>query len=204
MFSEKEIDTLLQIEPIANGVAEKRKRFLLAEAPYMEISEHDFLSLIIMTPAVGICLSNGSVSLFEELALNKMARKMSKGGFFMKKDPVAHAMKYLIKSFENWEDEFYEVISSCIENTCNLELCEKVSVELPAYDLDYFARELMKMPYGFVSMLSTMIINEEADIVEIRPISSHEFEKIKDIGKRMKFYDLPIFKAFLSTFEVRN
>ena len=50
----------------------------------MDLSEHDFLSLILMTPTVGIALANGSISLFEELALNKMARKMSKGGYFLK------------------------------------------------------------------------------------------------------------------------
>src|SRR5690606_23114387 len=117
MFSENEIATMIEIPEVLDSVTAIRKAFIEKEANFLEISEHDFLSLIMMTPTVGIALSNGTISLFEELALNKMARKMSKGGFFLKVDPVAHAMKFLIKNFTNWELPFYEVIKLCMSKT---------------------------------------------------------------------------------------
>ncbi|MGB3465403.1 MAG: hypothetical protein WBA74_09035, partial [Cyclobacteriaceae bacterium] len=88
MFTEYEIETMVERESILSAVNELKIDFLKTEAPYLEISDHDFLSLVMMTPTVGIALANGSVSLFEELALNRKARKLSKGGYFIKKDPV--------------------------------------------------------------------------------------------------------------------
>ena len=57
-----------------------------------------------------MALANGSVSLFEELALNKKARKLSKGGYFLKKDPVVYAMKFLLDKYDIWEARFFEVL----------------------------------------------------------------------------------------------
>ncbi len=85
-----------------------KQEFVNKEAEFLDISDHDFLALAMMTPTVGIALANGSVSLFEELALNKKARKLSKGGYFLKRDPVVDGMKYLIKDFDIWRNKFFE------------------------------------------------------------------------------------------------
>ena len=97
MFTEYEIETMLHIKEVQEANAILRKDFLKNEAPYLEITDHDFFSLVMMTPTLGIAMADGNVSLFEELALNKKARKLSKGGYFMKKDPVVYAMKFLLK-----------------------------------------------------------------------------------------------------------
>ena len=75
MFSENEVATLAEIPEISALLTPLKKEFCEAEAPYFDISNHDFLALVLMTPSVGVALANGSVSLFEELALNKMARR---------------------------------------------------------------------------------------------------------------------------------
>lgn len=198
MFSENEIATMIEIPEILDATTKVKEDFIKNEANFLEISEHDFLSLIMMTPTVGMALANGSISLFEELALNKMARKMSKGGFFLKVDPVAHGMKFLIKNFEAWEMKFYHVIKVCMENTFSLEDLKNERVKD-----DSFARTVMRVPYIFVRFLSSSFLHDDSDVVEQRSISKVEFEKIEDIGKKLGLAEYPIFKAFLNTFEIK-
>lgn len=198
MFSEQEIATMIEIPEILDATLEVRKDFIANEANYLEISEHDFLSLIMMGPTVGMALANGSISLFEELALNKMARKMSKGGFFMKVDPVAHAMKFFIKNFDAWEAKFFNVIKICMSSTFDVERLK--TLENKSSD---FARVIMNVPYVFVRFLSSFFLHEDSDVVEERSISKVEFEKLVDIGKKLELDQFPVFHAFCDTFEVK-
>ena len=203
MFSENEIATIIEIPEVLDEVIKLRKEFIETEANFLEISEHDFLSLIMMTPTVGVALANGTISLFEELALNKMARKMSKGGFFMKVDPVAHAMKLLIKSFDKWELPFLEVIKIAMNNTCDLKSLKLNNANEDAENIIGFARELMFAPYAFVRFMTSFFLHDEAEIVEERAISSVEFEKIQDIGRKLEISQYLVFNLFCKTFELR-
>ncbi|TRX51386.1 hypothetical protein FNH22_24150 [Fulvivirga sp. M361] len=203
MFSENEIATMIEIEEILNATVKTKEKFIREEANFLDISNHDFLSLIMMTPAMGVALANGSISLFEELALNKMARKMSKGGYFLKADPVAHAMKFVINNFSTWEQEFLSVVEVCMECTFNREKLSEDDGHKLGDPIKDFARDLMTVPYIFVRFLSTMVLNDESDIVEHRSISTVEYEKIKDIGVRLKLQDIPVFKSFCNTFDVK-
>ncbi|MEM9297056.1 MAG: hypothetical protein AAGA64_01605 [Bacteroidota bacterium] len=194
---------MIEIPAIQEVTAKVKNDFINQEANFLEISDHDFLSLIMLSPAVGVALANGSISLFEELALNKMARKMSKGGYFLKMDPVAHAMKFVIKNFKKWEPIFFDVVVKCMDSTID----RKVLMEIDGQDLGDpikdFARDLMTVPYIFVRFLSTMVLNDESDIVEHRSISKVEFEKIQDIGAKLEINETPVFKSFCGTFEVK-
>ena len=204
MFNEYEIDTLLDDEDILNAVVENRKNFVMKEARFLEISEHDFLSLIMMTPSVGLALSNGNVSLFEELALNKMARKMSKGGFFLKHDPVAHAMKFLIKKYEDWEQPFFKVILLCMNKSFSYDKIKNQEFHSPANDpLRICAHQLMHMPYGFVRFLSSFFLHDENNIVQQREIGTKEYNKILDMSVKLELNECPAFQSFLKTFKVK-
>ena len=70
MFTEYEIETMVEIPEILEAALELKKDFLKTEAPYLEINDHDFYSLIMMAPTIGIALADGTISLFEEIALN--------------------------------------------------------------------------------------------------------------------------------------
>ena len=107
MLTEFEIETMMEIPAILEATQKLKKDFIKTDAPYLEIGDHDFFGLIMLAPTVGVALANGSVSLFEELALNKKARKASKGGYFLKKDPTVYAMKFLLdnSSFFLQDDE---------------------------------------------------------------------------------------------------
>ena len=71
MFSENEVGIMLENQSIHDTVKSLKEEFITKEARFLEIGDHDFLSLVLLTPSVGVALANGSVSLFEELSLNK-------------------------------------------------------------------------------------------------------------------------------------
>ena len=203
MFTENEIATLIEIPEVNSITLATKEKFKSDGAKYMELSGHDFLALTMMTPAVGIALANGSVSLFEELALNKLARKMSKGGYFLKSDPVAHAMNYLIKHFERWEQPFFEVIKVAINATVKQEALVNPLNNGQEVHLENFAKELMGMPYIFVRFLSLFFLHDETDIIEERFISKVEYEKILDIGTKLDLASLSVFQSFCKTFKIK-
>ena len=203
MFTENEIATLIEIPEILEATLEARDNFKENQVEYLEVIDHDFLSLVMMTPSVGLALANGSVSLFEELALNKMARKMSRGGYFLKIDPVCHAMKFLIEDYDKWELPFFEVIKVAMNNTFDkrsLAMSEVANADKPIIS---FARDLMSMPYILVRFMSSFFLHDDAEIVDNRPISRVELEKIIDIGNKLELNELQVFKSFCNTFEAR-
>ena len=115
MFTENEIDALVSDQKIGDITEAMKIAFIEDCAPYLEITNHDFMSLAILTPTIGVALSNGSVSLIEEMTLNKKARKLSKGGYWMKKDQVIIAMGYLIENFDEWADKYLDYLKVIME-----------------------------------------------------------------------------------------
>lgn len=199
MFSENEIAMLLGNKKILQATREAKDDFKPNQVEMLEIEEHDFLALVMMTPPVGIALANGSISLFEDLALHKLARKMSRGGYFMKVNPVAHAMKYLIKHFDKWEDRFFELLKVCI----HMNMDKKAYAAVSGNEVASLGEALMRVPYFMVQMLSSFMLREDADLTQERNISKVEFEKIREIGKKLAIDDLPIFGLFCKTFIVK-
>lgn len=202
MITEFEIETLVENEEIKREVSSLKKQFLKAESPLYKMNNHDFLALILLTPHIGVALANGSVSLFEELSLNKKARKFSKGGTFLRKDPVVHAMNLLISSFDTWEESFLKVLKSVMYKTFDRShlLLDEKDAELPAED---FQRVVMKTPYIFVKYLKAFFLTEDDAITTERKINSIEYDKILFIGQKMELEQLSIFKLFCSTFLVK-
>lgn len=203
MFTEYEIETLIENEVIQKATFELKKEFIKNEAPYLEISDQDFFSLIVMAPTVGVALANGSVSLWEEMALNKKARKLSKGGYFMKKDPVVFGLKYLIKQYNNWEDEFMNIIRLTME----------VSFDVASLEADYdsskevtqseYRDEVLKAPYIFIRFLSSFFLDDDEDIISPRKISKVDYGQVQAIGEKLGLHKIPLFHYFCSTFIVK-
>jgi hypothetical protein len=203
MFSEYEVATLIEIPEIAVALTPLKEQFIKQEASMLEISDHDFLALVLMTPSVGVALANASISLFEELALNKMCRRMSQGGFFLKTDPVVHAMKYLIKAFDRWEDPFFDMIRITMDVSFDRNMLQNESRRDFADPLKIFIQDLMNVPHIFVNFLSSFVLTDESLTVGERSISRVEFEKLKDIGNRLELSQYPVFQSFLGTFAVK-
>lgn len=115
MLTEDHVAELITHETIQQDVQKLKAAYKEKEANLLEISDEDFLSLILLTPAVGVALANDNISFFEELSLNKRARALSKGKYFLEKDPVAYAMQFLQKSYDHWESDFLAVIRKCLD-----------------------------------------------------------------------------------------
>ncbi|MDH5397218.1 MAG: hypothetical protein OEX02_03680 [Cyclobacteriaceae bacterium] len=202
MFTEYEVETFMQVPEVKELVKDLKRQFLKEEAQFFEISDHDFLSLILMTPPIGVANANGNISLFEELALNKLARKMSKGGYFLKADPVAHGMKYLIKSFDKWEETFLNAIKLCMNKTIDFDdLKSTLGDKEPSFD--HLPSELKVVPYIFVRYLSSFFLPGGEDVVEQHNVSRVEYDKILAIGQTLGIDHLPFFKIFCTTFKVK-
>lgn len=203
MFTEYEIETMVEYPEVKEATLKLKKEFLKAEAPYLEITDEDFFSLIIMTPTIGIAMADGTISLFEEMALNKKARKLSKGGYFMKKDPVVYAMKYLIKNYYNWSDRFFEVLKITIQTTCKLDQLPKHKVD-PAGVVDYreYKIAVLESPYLLIRFIASFFLENDEDIINSNhKIGKTEFQRMELIGGKLELDKVPVFQMFCQTFK---
>jgi len=205
MFTEYEIDTMMEIEDVQNATFELKKKFMKAEAPYLEISDNDFFSMVMMAPTVGIAKADGKLTLFEELALNKKARKLSKGGYFMKKDPVVHAMKFMIKKFDDWQDKFYEMLNTTMHRSFDmkaLETDETISEEVSYRE---YKVEVLKSPYILIRFISSFFLENDEDIFnEKRVIRKSEYRSMLHTGEKLGLQKVKVFQMFCKTFDVRG
>jgi hypothetical protein len=205
MFTEHEIDTMMDIEEIKEATFELKKKFMRAEAPYLDISDNDFFSLVMMAPTVGIAKAAGKLTLFEELALNKKARKLSKGGYFMKKDPVVHAMKFMIKKFDDWSDEYYALLNKTMRLSFDLGSLE--SDEEVSEDITYkeYQIEVLKSPYILIRFIASFFLENDEDIInDKRVIRSSEYKSLLNMGEKLGLDKVKVFKMFCKTFDVRG
>ncbi|MFT4740202.1 MAG: hypothetical protein ACJAT1_002375 [Marivirga sp.] len=198
MFSESEIAVINESTEVQEIVEKLKKSFLEQEAKYFEISSHDFLSLIMMSTAVGKAMANNNISFGEEMSLQKKARKLSKGGFFLSKDPVADGMKYLIKNFPNWEQKFYQAIYDIFDVLFTKEEILIANNEALSYE-----QRIMKAPYLMVRFLSSLFLEREEDILSPGKIRKIEFDKISVIGEKIGFSKLHMFEEFLQRYEIK-
>jgi len=204
MFTENEVHALLNYPGIFDEVASLKQDFIDKEAEFLEIEEHDFLSLILLTPSIGIALSNGSVSLFEEMALNKKARKLSKGGYWMKKDPVVFAMEHLIKGYDTWSPIFYEHIKKLMHQTVDEHQLHDPSFSVAGADDSKLCAQVLKSPFITIRFLTSFFMNdEEEDIMAERKISQIEFDRVNEIADQLGLTDLPIYQIYHSKLEIK-
>lgn len=202
MFTEYEAELMIENPKIQEATFELKKDFVKTEAPYLEISDQDFFSLVMMAPTVGIALANGSVSLFEELALNKKARKLSKGGYFLKKDPVVYAMKYLIKNYTVWEDKFFNVIKISMGESFDIESMKTGGGGVEFDDATY-KQAVMQTPYIMIRFMASFFLNEDEDIINSRSMVLKDYEKLIDIGHKLDLDRIPVYQMFTKTFTVK-
>jgi len=205
MFTENEVILMLENKQIEVAVTELKKDFVKNEAKFMEINDHDFLSLVLLSPAVGVALANESVSLFEELALNKKARKLSLGGYFWKKDPVVNAMGHLISHFKSWEEKFFTVLRLVINEILELDSMDFQETGDEEITPNSFRNEVLKAPYGYVRFISSFFCKDDDDLInaEQRNIAQKEFDAVVDIGNKLNLDKVPIFRHFCGTYNMK-
>ena len=198
MFTENEIGALILDQDIRESTEKLKQEFIEEEAPFLEISDHDFLSLILLTPSVGIALANSSVSLIEEMALNKKARKYSKGGYFLKKDPVVIAMGYLIKHYDVWSEIFYAQLKKLIWLMLDKDELMNSNIDAPGVTDEQYCVELLKAPFVLVRFISSFLSNTEADDLSVsKKIGSKEYDRMTEILEKVDLINIPLVKRHL-------
>lgn len=203
MFTEDQVSALLEFPEVRQKVEDLKQDFKDNELPLLDISNHDFLSLALLTPTIDLALANGNISLMEEMAINQKARKMSKGGYFLQTDPVVYTLKYLIKKFDYWHDKFYGFVIFLLNKTSNVEhlkYVEDMEREVSEFE---FERNLLHSPYILIQYMSTFFINDIEQITVPKKISQLEYEKILEIGRKLEIDKYVIFKGFCQTFTVK-
>lgn len=203
MLTELEIESIIEDETLRVKVYELKKRFLKEEAPYMEIGDADFLGLIFMMPSLKIALADGKITFFEEISLQKKARAYSKGKFWLKKDPVSSAMTFLIKSYEKWEDEFFEMLKVILNVTFQHNTLIRNMLHTGDVSSQDFKTDLLTSPLLFKRMLTSFFMNNDKELIKSKNISKLQFDTIADIGNRLDLNNLPLFKKFISTYSIK-
>ncbi|RJE75033.1 hypothetical protein [Reichenbachiella sp. MSK19-1] len=202
MFTEFEIESLIALDDVIEATAALKKEFVKAEAPYLEISDQDFFSLIMMAPTVGVALADGQVSFFEEMALNKKARKLSKGGYFWGKDPVVFGMKFLLSKYDVWEMKFLAVIRIAMEQSFDIASLEQPYDPQVKVTLDDYRKAVLATPYIFIRFLASFFLDSDEDIISPRSMTKTDHERLLAIGDKLGLNKVPLFHYFCATFEV--
>ena len=198
MFTENEIGALILDPHIKESTDKLKQDFIEEEAPYLEISDHDFLSLILLTPSVGIALATSGISLMEEMALNKKARKYSKGGYFLKKDPVVNAMGYLIKHYDVWSEIFYAQLKKLIWLMLDKDELMNSNIDAPDVTDEQYCVELLKAPFVLVRFISSFLSNSEAEDLSVsKKIGSKEYDRTIEILEKVDLINIPLVKRHL-------
>jgi hypothetical protein len=203
MFTEYEIDSMLEYPEVMEATLALKKEFLKIEAPYLEINDEDFFSLVVMAPTIGIAMADGTISLFEEMALNKKARKLSKGGYFMKKDPVVYAMKFIIKNYFNWDDKFLDVLKITIKVSCGLDQIVQAPID-PNTEVSYqeYKKAVLHSPYLLIRFIASFFLKNDEDIINSNhKIGKVEYQRMVIIGEKLELDKIPVFQMFCKTFK---
>ncbi len=202
MFTEYEIESMIAYPEVKEITQTLKKDFLKNEAPYLEISDEDFFSLIIMTPTIGIAMADGKISLIEEMALNKKARKLSKGGYFMKKDPVVYAMKFLIKNYYNWSDKFLDVLKETIKITCGKDNIAYADPNDKDIDYNEYREAVLHSPYILIRFIASFFLENDEDIInQNHKVGKAEYQRLILIGEKLELDKVPVFQMFCKTFK---
>lgn len=204
MFTENEIDALIKNNEILNATQKLKGEFLEQDAPFLDISDHDFLSLVLLTPSISIARANDSISLMEEMALNKKARRYSKGGYFMKLDPVVNAMGTLIKCYDQWEDKFLLHLKFIGDLMLDKKELLQSKVADDSTTDEQYCFELLKAPFMLVRMIGSFLSNSEnEDLSAERKILQVEYDCIVDLLTKIDLIDIPLVKKHISKLKIR-
>jgi hypothetical protein len=107
-------------------------------------------------------------------------------------------MKFLIKKFDQWEDEFYAAIKMIFQVLFEKETIDKANDTSVSYEI-----RVMRAPYILVRFISSLFLEREEDILNPGKLRKIEWEKIKVIGEKTGLSELTLFNEFTEAFEVK-
>ena len=159
MITDSEFVPLMNDKEVLNATMNLKREFLTSEMDFIELGDDDFVALVFLAPTVGIALANGTISLYEQLILNNKARKLSRGSYFLKRDPLLKGLRFLIENFDSWEDKFYSLVKVVMHSS--LKRNSLVYKTLKSEDsLSGDLRiDMLNAPYVFIKFLSFIFLD---------------------------------------------
>lgn len=200
MLTKEEIIELTDNALIKKEISTLQKDFSQVDTCFAEIEADDFAAFILLTPSVSIALANREITFFEEMMLNKKARQLSQDAYFIKRDPIVHALQFLVIHFEEWEDRFLGVIRLMVES-----LLEKnqLSKEVMSMQQHLDKESLLALtPPLFTKLLAFLFLDKEEGFYTPRKVSAFDYKKILEISKKLRINEFTIFQRFYETFSV--
>lgn len=203
MLSQKELDILLKEPETTKSLKVLRAEFAQKSPQSQAISDEDFISLVLLAPSLGIALAHGSISLFEELSLNKKVRSLSKKSKLLKNDSLFYALRFLKNNFPAWEDNFYQIIklilySSLKKNNLIWDTFQQKNASTNNLQID-----ILNAPYIFVKIMTFLFLEGDETFVSKRSIAQTEYKKILEIGEKLELDSVPLFQQFCDGFDIR-
>ncbi|MBN4081682.1 hypothetical protein JYU23_00975 [bacterium AH-315-C07] len=198
-MTEFEIKALVQNPQILAKTEELQEKFANGVAKHLDLKPNDFLAVAFLTPSIDIAFANGDLSLGEEMDLNAKARKLSEGHYFLETDPVVFAMGFLIDSFEEWKDDFYDLIKLALDEAC----LNKMKDELEKANKNETLEEaILSAPYIFDRFLVSIFLNDDDDVLKPHEVSKDEYNKFLEISEVLDILHLPIVKRYIDRIEI--
>ena len=203
MLNQKELNILLKEPKTTKSLDTLRTEFAKKSPKSKEISDEDFISLVLLAPSLGIALAHGSISLFEELSLNKKVRSLSNKSKLLKNDALFYALRFLKNNFPDWEDNFYQIIklvlySSLKKNTLIWDTFQQKGASTNNLQID-----VLNAPYIFVKLMTFLFLEDSETFISKRSIAQTEYEKILEIGDKLELSNVPLFQQFCEGFDIR-
>jgi len=203
MLTDSELVVLMQDQEVLKSVLKLKTDFLTSEMDFMHMSDDDFVSLVLLTPSIGLALANNSISLYEELILNRKARKLSRGSYFLQVDPISPAVKYLIANFEIWEERFYHLIKVMLHSTIKDSKVMSEAITNPDSSTGDLGKDILNTPYIFVKFMGFLFAEDVDDLLNTQGIEEAELHKLKYIGEKLNIAHVPVFQKYCDGFELR-
>ena len=203
MLTDSELVVLMHDQEVLKAVLKLKTDFLTSEMDFMHMSDDDFVSLVLLTPSIGMALANNSISLYEELILNRKARKLSRGSYFLKVDPISPAVKYLIENFEVWEDRFYDLIKIMLHTTIKDSPVIYDALTNKDSSTGDLGKDILNAPYIFIKFMAFLFVEDVDDLLNTQGIEEVELDKLRFIGEKLSINNVPVFQKFCEAFDIR-
>lgn len=203
MLNQRELNILLEEPQTTKDLEALRIEFVKKAPQNQKISNMDFISLVLLTPSLGIALAHGKISFFEELSLNKKVRTLSNKSKLLKNDALFYALRYLKNNFSDWEDNFYQLIklilySSLKKNSLIWDTFQQQNASTNDLQID-----ILNAPYIFVKLMTFLFLEDGETFNNKRSIAKTEYEKIVEIGEKLELNNVPLFQQFCNGFDIR-
>ncbi|MDH5560816.1 MAG: hypothetical protein OEY59_08160 [Deltaproteobacteria bacterium] len=180
---------LIEMPSISKKAGDLKSAFIKDTGYSKEISNVDFLGVLLMTPALSIAMADGVIDYFENRYLSIKAREHSAGKYLPFMDPVVNMVEFLAQHLEKWERPFLEMNRFILD-----ELVSKKS--------DLQRNPLFKASFPSVFDGPKKLVNKKFDSLfeELLNLAEKAIY-LNEFGEEMKNVSIPDSQSVMKSFQ---